>query len=202
MVPSRIFLLSPAHCGGKRAELLFNERASFPLAARLRSAPGVTLGEAFSFLSGLYFRGKLAYADRFARPPAGKAGVQVITTDRGLLTAGTPIRVEDLRRFGTVDISADQPGYRLPLVRDVTQLGQLPDIEVVLLGSVATGKYVDILLEAFGERLLFPVEFVGRGDMSRGALLLQAVRNGAELTYQPLAGAIRRGRRAPKVTAK
>jgi hypothetical protein len=201
MPPFRLFLLSPAHCGGKRAELLLSERAAFPLAVRLQSS-GATLGEAFSFLSGLYFRGKLAYANHFARPPAGKPGVQVITTDRGLLGAGEVVGVQDLRRFGMVDISAAEPGYRLPLVRDVTRLGRLTDVEVVLLGSVATGKYVDILLEALGERLLFPVEFVGRGDMSRGALLLQAVRNRSELTYQPVAGAIRRGRRARKVSAK
>jgi hypothetical protein len=198
MAPFRIFLLSPAHCGGKRAELLLNQRAAFPLAVRLRSAGGVTLGEAFSFLSGLYFRGKLAYADRFARPPSGSLGVQVITTDRGLVSAGTEIGLDDLRRFGTVDISADEPGYRLPLARDVERLGQ-PDMEVVLLGSVATGKYVDILLEALGDRLLFPADFVGRGDMSRGALLLQAARDGAELVYQPVAGAVRRGRRAPRI---
>jgi hypothetical protein len=201
MPPFRIFLLSPAHCGGKRAELLLNAGALFPLAVRLQST-GATLGEAFSFLSGLYFRGKLAYADHFARPPAGNSGVQVITTDRGLLAPGVVIGVEDLRRFGTVDISADQPDYRVPLIRDVALLGQLQNVEVVLLGSVATGKYVDILVEALGERLLFPVEFVGRGDMSRGALLLQAVRNRAELTYQPVAGAVRRGRRARKVGAK
>ncbi len=201
MPPFRLFLLSPAHCGGKRAELLLSERAAFPLAVRLQST-GAPLGEAFSFLSGLYFRGKLAYANHFARPPAGKPGVQVITTDRGLLGAGEVVGVQDLRRFGMVDISAAEPGYRLPLVRDVTRLGRLTDVEVVLLGSVATGKYVDILLEALGERLLFPVEFVGRGDMSRGALLLQAVRNRSELTYQPVAGAIRRGRRARKVSAK
>ena len=198
MAPFRIFLLSPAHCGGKRAELLLNQRAAFPLAARLRSAGGVTLGEAFSFLSGLYFRGKLAYADRFARPPRGSLGVQVITTDRGLVSAGTEIGLDDLRRFGTVDISADEPGYRVPLARDVQRLGQ-SDVEVVLLGSVATGKYVDILLEALGDRLLFPADFVGRGDMSRGALLLQAAREGAELVYQPVAGAVRRGRRAPRI---
>lgn len=201
MPPFRIFLLSPAHCGGKRADLLLNPGALFPLAVRLQST-GATLGEAFSFLSGLYFRGKLAYADHFARPPAGDSGVQVITTDRGLLAPGAVIGVEDLRRFGAVDIRQDQPHYRVPLVRDVTQLGRLQNVEVVLLGSVATGKYVDILVEALGERLLFPVEFVGRGDMSRGALLLQAVRNKAELTYQPVAGAVRRGRRARKVGAK
>jgi hypothetical protein len=70
----------------------------------------------------------------------------------------------------------------------------------VLLGSIATGKYVDVLLEVIGERLLFPTDFVGRGDMSRGALLLRAARDGKELIYEPVAGAIRRGRRARKVT--
>jgi hypothetical protein len=124
----------------------------------------------------------------------------VITTDRGLLPADTAVRTEDLRAFGSVDISASRPQYRTPLARDVTRLGS--DAEVVLLGSVATGKYVDVLLEALGDRLLFPVDFVGRGDMSRGALLLRAARDGTELTYQPVAGAVRRGRRPPRLTAK
>jgi hypothetical protein len=194
----RIFLLSPAHCGGKRATILLNDRAAFPLAQQLRSA-GISLGEAFSFLSGLYFRGKLTYAGRFARPPAGESGVQVITTDRGLLPADTAIGVRELREFGTVDIRSDHPRYRTPLQRDATRLRQAPDLEVVLLGSVATGKYVDVLLEVMGDRLLFPTDFVGRGDMSRGALLLRAAREGRELAYEPVAGAIRRGRRAPKV---
>lgn len=201
MPPFRIFLLSPAHCGGKRAELLLSDRAAFPLAVRLRSTHDVTLGEAFSFLSGLYFRGKLAYAQRFSRPPAGARGVQVITTDRGLLAGDAPVGIEDLRRFGTVDISPQQPHYRAPLERDTRLLHRLENVEVVLLGSVATGKYVDVLLEIMGERLLFPTDFVGRGDMSRGALLLRAVRNGVELSYQPVAGAIRRGPRARKVSA-
>jgi hypothetical protein len=200
MTARRIFLLSPAHCGGKRAAILLNERATFPLAQQLRSA-GLPLGEAFSFLSGLYFRGKLTYAGRFARPPAGEPGVQVITTDRGLLPADTAIGVRDLRKFGTVDIQADRPQYRTPLQRDVSRLGLLQDVEVVLLGSVATRKYVDVLLEGLGERLLFPTDFVGRGDMSRGALLLRAAREDKELTYEPVAGAVRRGRRAPKVSA-
>lgn len=201
MAVSRIFLLSPAHCGGKRAELLLNSRAAFPLAVQLRSSAGITLGEAFSFLSGLYFRGKLTYADRFARPPAGTLGVQVITTNRGLLSPGTTVCATDLLQFGSVDISADHPDYRFPLARDATRLSGLDHVEVVLLGSVATGKYVDILVEALGERLMFPAEFVGRGDMSRGALLLQAARKGVELSYQPVAGAVRRGRRARKVGA-
>jgi hypothetical protein len=202
MPPYRIFLLSPAHCGGKRAGLLLNEGASFPLAVRLRSPTGVSLGEAFSFLSGLYFRGKLAYAERFARPPAGARGVQVITTDRGLLSGDAAVGVDDLRRFGTMDISQDHPAYRLPLERDTKLLRQLENVEVVLLGSVATGKYVDVLLEIMGDRLLFPTDFVGRGDMSRGALLLRSVRKDAELTYEPVAGATRRGSRARRVSVE
>jgi hypothetical protein len=201
MPPPRIFLLSPAHCGGKRAELLLNERAAFPLAVRLRSPPGITLGEAFTFLSGLYFRGKLAYADRFARPPDGEPGVQIITTDRGLLPADVMITARDLREFGGVDIQSDQPRFREPLERDVARIRRHGDVELVLLGSIATGKYVDVLAEMIGARLLFPSEFVGRGDMSRGALLLRAVREGLELSYQSATGAIRRGVRAPPVSA-
>ena len=201
MPPPRIFLLSPAHCGGKRAELLLNERAAFPLAVRLRSPPGITLGEAFTFLSGLYFRGKLAYADRFARPPDGEPGVQIITTDRGLLPADVMVTARDLREFGGVDIQSDQPRFLAPLERDVSRIRRHGDVELVLLGSIATGKYVDVLAEMMGARLLFPTEFVGRGDMSRGALLLRAVRDGLELSYQSATGAIRRGVRAPRVSA-
>ena len=201
MAARRIFLLSPAQCGGKRAAILLNEQATFPLAQRLRS-PGISLGEAFSFLSGLYFRGKLTYAAHFARPPQGQVGVHIITTDRGLLPPDTMIGARDLREFGRIDIRADRPEYLTPLRRDLCRLEQLDDLEVVLLGSVATGKYVDVLLESLGERLLFPVEFVGRGDMSRGGLLLRAAEAGNELTYQPVAGAIRHGPRPPKLARR
>jgi hypothetical protein len=191
----RIFLLSPAHCGGKRATLLLSERAAFPLATRLRSTDGISLGEAFSFLSGLYFRGKLTYARCFARPPAGEHGVQVITTNRGLLSSDTLVSTRDLVEFGSVDIGAGHSDYRNALQRDVSRLAEREDVELVLLGSIATGKYVDVLMEIMGSRLLFPIDFVGRGDMSRGALLLRAARNGTELAYEPVAGAVRRGRR-------
>ena len=191
-VSSRVFLLSPAHCGGKRAALLLSEHATFDLAGRLRSPSGVTLGEVFSFVSGLYFRGKLAYAMRFARAPQGVAGAQVITTNRGLLPPETPVGLLDLAEFGTVDIRADDPRYRAPVDRDLARLAMEPHLEVVLLGSVATGKYVDVLLEALGDRLVFPIEFLGRGDMSRGALLLRAVREERELEYAPVVSIARR----------
>lgn len=191
--PFRVFLLSPAHCGGKRAGLLLNPGAQFPLAARLQSGAGVPIGEVFRFLSGLYFRGKLAYAERFARPPAGWAGMYVITANRGLLPADTPIGLADLQEFATVDIHADEPRYRQPLARDAARFSEYrastPELEIVLLGSIATGKYTDVLLDVVGERLVFPSEFTGRGDMSRGALLLRATRSGEELAYEP----VRRG---------
>jgi hypothetical protein len=197
--PSRVFLLSPAHLGGKRATLLLRDEAAFPLAVRLREPGGVALGEAFSFLSGLYFRGKLAYATRFARAPAGVAGVQVITANRGLVAADAPVSRAELRGFGAVDIRADDPRYRGPLLLDVARLAGAPGVELVLLGSLATGKYVDVLLEVVGERLLFPTDFAGRGDMSRGSLLLRAAREGRELEYEPVAGALARLR--PRATS-
>jgi len=196
---TRVFLLSPAHAAGKRAELLLREQASFPLATRLRGVQGIALGEAFSFMSGLYFRGKLAYARRFARPPAGVAEALVITSNRGLVPADTLVGPEDLRALAVVDIRPSEPRYRAPLLADLDRLRAVPDLDPVLLGSVATGKYVDVLVEALGERLRFPAAFVGRGDMSRGALLLRAARSGEELDYVPVRGAERRGPRPPRL---
>ena len=69
----------------------------------------------------------------------------------------------------------------------------------MLLGSVASPKYVDILIGIFGERLRFPVDFVGRGDMSRGGLLLRKAREGVELPYVPVAGAVLHGSRPPRL---
>ncbi len=198
---SRIFLLSPAYAGGQRARMIMSERAQFDLARRLRSEDRPTLGEVFTFLSGLYFRGKLAYANVFAQPAPRTSGVLVITPNRGLVPAASPIGIEDLRDFGTVDIDEDDPRYRGPLERDVKKLAKklTADCEVVLLGSVATGKYVDILLTHFGKRLRFPAEFVGRGDMSRGGLLLRSAVDRIELDYISVAGAVRKGKRPPKL---
>jgi len=197
---ARIFLLSPARCDGERAKLILNPRAEFPLARALREPAGVELGEVFSFLSGLYFRGKLAYARAFARAPESHPGTLVITTERGLVPATARITRDDLCAFADVDIGGADERYLGPLRRDVRHLATtLSDAEVVLLGSIATGKYVDTLLDALGERVVFPSEFVGRGDMSRGGLLLRQVREGRELAYVPVAGAVRHGARPPKL---
>jgi hypothetical protein len=198
--PHRVFLLSPAHCGGKRASYLLNDRATFELARKVRTPQGATIADVFTFLSGLYFRGKVAYANAFAAPPEGVAGSLVITTNRGLLPADTYITVDELRDMGCVGIECDDPRYRAPLERDVRALAARRDVEqVVLLGSVASGKYVDVLLEALGERLHFPAEFVGRGDMSRGGLMLRCASELRELTYVPVAGAVRHGKRPARL---
>ena len=201
MPPWRIFLLSPARSDGARGKLLLNTRAEFPLAAQLRTPEGAPIGEVFSFLSGLYFRGKLAYARAFAAPPPGVAPALVITTDRGLVPPDTPVSRDDLEAFARVDIGAGNPRFEEPLRHDAERLGAGMDAstQVVLLGSIASGKYIDTLLAVFGDRLVFPAEFVGRGDMSRGGLMLRRVRELVELEYVPVAGAVRRGKRPPKL---
>ena len=198
---TRIFLLSPAHCGGERARLLIRPEASFDLAERLRSGTGATLGEVFSFLSGLYFRGKLAYARAFSPAPSARTAVWVITPGAGLRLPDERIGIEALRAFAEVAIHEQEPRYLEPLLRDARRVfvDLEPEADVVLLGSVATGKYVDVLLPLLGSRLLFPRDFVGRGDMSRGGLLLRCVDARRELDYVTVAGTARRGSRPPRL---
>jgi len=201
MAGSHVFILSPARCDGERAKLLLSGTASFPLATALREPPGVAIGEVFSFLSALYFRGKLTYARTFASRLRTTPPILIVTTDRGLVPPETRITRDDLAAFATVDIATGGERYLGPLRRDVAALAASVrrTTRVVLLGSIETGKYVDVLLEAFGSRLVFPTEFVGRGDMSRGGLLLRHARSGVPMGYTPVAGAVRRGRRPPKL---
>ena len=215
----RIFLLSPATCSGRRAQALVSPRASFELAQRVRAPEGAPLADVFTFLSGLYFRGKIAYALRFARPPgrltrAGirgqesgirsvpdAGGVFVITPSRGLQMPGYPLTATVLEEFARVGIDSANDAYRKPLEASARLVADLAGkrAEVVLLGSIATGKYVDVLLDVFGDRLLFPGDFVGRGDMSRGGLMLRCARAGQELSYTPVRGAVRHGARPPRL---
>ena len=201
-MPHRVFLLSPASCAGKRCQQLLAPGAGFELASRVRR-DGAALGEVFSFLSSLYFRGKLTYAQRFAAPSEGCPGVLVITAGRGLVAPETSVRLRDLRAFARVPIDAGERRYADPL-RDAARSlrARLPrGSEIVLLGSIATPKYVDVLKDAFEHALHFPPDFVGRGDMSRGGLLLRAARTGVELDYRPVDGATRRGPRATRLVA-
>ena len=177
------------------------EGATFELARRLLNG-GLPLGEAFSFVSGLYFRGKLAYATAFSSPPAGLPGVLIITACGGLLPPDTPVNREQLALISSAPVDASEPRYRVPLERDARRVAASlnEDCEVVLLGSIATPKYVKPLLAIFGERLVFPREFAGRGDMSRGGLMLRCVREGKELNYISLATGERHGPRPAKLS--
>jgi hypothetical protein len=195
----RIFLLSPANVSGKRGRLILDERSRCELAVRLREGR-VPLGEIFSFISGLYFRGKLAYARAFAEPPAHAAGILVITASRGLIAPETPVSLKELREMAANPIDAGDARYREPLERDARLLCEkIEGCEVVLLGSVATAKYVEPLLGVFGAKLMFPAEFAGRGDMSRGGLMLRTSRDGVPLTYVCVANSLRHGPRPPKL---
>lgn len=203
----RVFLLSPANLAGIRAKFLLSERSTSPLAAALRSAQGAPIGDVFSFVSGLYFRGKLTYARHFARPGEGPEevvdrGVLVITAGGGLRSPDTPITLPAFLRFAGTAIDRANREYLDPLVASARALARALDDEadVVLLGSIASSKYVDVLVDVFGDRLLFPSDFVGRGDMSRGGLLLRSVDAGVELDYIPVRGAVRHGTRPPKLS--
>ena len=203
-VGHRIFLLSPAYAGGERARMILRGQAQFPLARQLRVKRGAPIADVFTFLSGLYFRGKIAYAKAFARPARGLSAVLVITPTRGLIDSRTRIHLDDLREFAEVDIHEDDPRYRMPIERDARLLADKlsNESEVILLGSIATGKYAGVLLSNFGQRLRFPADFVGRGDMSRGGLMLRCAADLQELSYIPVAGAIVNGKRPPKLAPR
>lgn len=178
--------------------MLLRQGSTLQIARRLHEG-SLTLGEAFTFMSGLYFRGKITYAERFAAVPGAAL---VITPTRGLQSPDLIVSEALLREFAGVDIAADDERYREPLERDLSRVVSLlaDGARVVLLGSIATGKYVDVLVRALGTRLHYPADFIGRGDMSRGGLLLRQAASGVELEYAPLDPAVkRRGPRPPKL---
>jgi hypothetical protein len=194
-----VFLLSPANASGERMQMLLRSGAQFDLATRVQKG-AATIGEAFEFTSGLYFRGKRLYARTFARPPGGVPGVLVIAPGAGLVPEDTLVRSDQLRALGDVPVDEEEPRFTKPLLASARLLVEAAPVAVaVLLGSIASAKYVDPLLSVFGDRLLFPPTFVGRGDMSRGGLLLRCARTGEELEYSPVEGAVRRGPRPPRL---
>lgn len=192
--PASIFLLSPANLSGRRGALLFNPSAQFPLARELRTPQGAALGELFSFVSGLYFRGKLAYARAFGRAPVGQQAAYVISAGGGLCALDERVSLERLQGWAKVSIHHDNPHFTAPLIRHANALLErsAQDTRFVLLGSVASDKYVQPLLDVFGAGLAFPAPFAGLGDMSRGALLLRAVRDRRELSYASVAATRKR----------
>src|SRR4029079_13136510 len=120
--------------------MLMRSGATHQLALRL-DAGTLTLGEAFAFMSGLYFRGKLAYAAAFAE--RGRPSIFVITPTRGLQPPDLVITRTLIDEFAGVDVSEDDERYRRPLLADARRLegAMTPHERIVLLGSVATGKY-------------------------------------------------------------
>jgi len=190
-VPSTIFLLSPASTSGLRAKQLMSPRAQFDSAVRYRSPEGVMIAEAFAFMSALYFRGKIAYALHFG----GAENTRVIAPGFGLVPPTWMITQERMKKLQKTDVDMRDRVYVKTLRDTATKLAASieDDTQVVLLGSVATGKYVDVLLPIFGDRLRFPAAFAGLGDMSRGGLLLRAVRANRELEYTTLDAPRHRG---------
>jgi predicted kinase len=198
-----MFLLSPANLSGERGRLVFRPAASFPLARQLRSSEGALLGDVYSFVSGLYFRGKMAYGQTFGRAPKGLSGALVISPTEGLRFLHERVTLERLRGWADVDIHERNARFTEPLIAHAGALEAAYGARTrfVLLGSVATDKYVGPLSRVFGDRLLFPSDFIGRGDMSRGAILLRAARAKRELSYVPVAESARHGERPEGVAA-
>jgi len=181
--------------------MLLRDAAQFPLAQKFREG-SATLSEVYAFISGLYFRGKAAYSAAFAAPPAGAPAAMVITPGRGLVHPDTPLTHDEFRAIAASPV--EDAGFADMLRRDAALLHSQAggDCTFVLLGSIATDKYTRALLDVFNDRLLFPSEFVGRGDMSRGGLMLRAASAGVELAYVPVAGAVLRGVRPPRLPRK
>jgi hypothetical protein len=179
----RIFLLSPANASGIKGQRLLGSTTQSDLGLRLRDG-GAPLGEVYRFISSLYFRGKIEYAQRFQNPPRGVAGVQIIT-GVGLMLPETVVTLGELQRISGTSIDAKNESYRRALDCDLVRLREQvgSNIDVVLLGSIATSKYLAPVQAVFGRRLLFPRDFIGLGDMSRGSILLRCCGQGAELEY-------------------
>jgi hypothetical protein len=196
-----VFLLSPASLSGIRGRRVLGGVGTAPIAERLGRGEAVSIGEVYTSISSLYFRGKLAYARRYARVPHS-VGVRIITSDRGLIAADAPVTLDDLSRMACVAIDEREPAYRRRLTESAVELVERleDDSVVVLLGSLATRKYLDPLGDALGDRLRVPRDFIGLGDMSRGGLLLRAIAEGRELDYVP--PPVHRGRSAERRSAQ
>lgn len=180
--------------------MLVREQARFDLAIKLREG-SATIGEVYSFISGLYFRGKMAYADAFRAAPPGIPDALVIVPGAGLIPPETPVTIDQLRAIAEIPVDEGNREYREALLSAARLLDEHagPACVHVLLGSIASGKYTGPLLEVFGQRLVFPADFVGRGDMSRGGLMLRCAHSRTELSYIPVQGAVRHGVRPPKL---
>jgi hypothetical protein len=103
--------------------MLMREQAEFDLALRLRNGTAA-IGEIYAFISGLYFRGKLAYTGVFGAAPSGVPPAMVIVPGMGLVPPGTILSYDQLQSIANVPVDADNPAYREPFLRDVALLDQ------------------------------------------------------------------------------
>lgn len=199
----KIFVLSPANLAGRRAGFLFNPKSQASLTQRLHRA-GAPVGEVFSFISGLYFRGKLAYANAFADSASDSPPILVITSTHGLLSPYASLSLRELQEMAGVPIHSASERYRSCFERDLRLLAgrASQNDHIVLLGSVATPKYLEPMMNILQHRLVIPAAFIGIGDMSRGALLLRAVREGRQLDYVQPASCMAATRRMRRSTRK
>ena len=154
-----------------RSDLCVHQRALLPREARLRRGVRVPAGR----LTG------------FVRDHAGARVASTGAADHDGRAAA------DRNRAGRGRRSA------LPRAARTRRATARENCHYILLGSLATEKYVEPLLEIFGERLLVPVDFAGRGDMSRGGLLLRCARSRVELGYIRADRAMRHGPRPPRL---
>lgn len=181
----RVFLLSPASLGGVRGRRILSGQGDAPLVTALHEGGTVPLGDVYAFISSLYYRGKRAYAEAFAHRPGGGPAVYAITPGRGLVPDPHPVDLTVLEGFAGIDVDPGEEAYVGPLRKTAEGLlHTLPDdATLVLLGSLATPKYLGPLGDVLGPRLIAPRIFAGMGDMQRGSALLRAVRDGVELDY-------------------
>lgn len=186
---ANVFLLSPANVSGTRARQMLSPRAMSAAALAYRSPDGVKIADAFTFMSALYFRGKHAYARAFSveHPRIGHTAF-VIAPGYGLVPLDWRLDKERMKKLARTKVDIRSRAYTSSLRKSCQELAlQLDDDDiVVLLGSVASGKYVDVLHPIFGDRLRFPGIFAGMGDMQRGSVMLKAAAAGRELEYVDL----------------
>ena len=126
--------------------MLLNPGANFELAAKLR-AGAATLGEVYSFISGLYFRGKVAYSDAFGSAPQDLPPAVVIVQGLGLLPLQTLMTAEKLTAAGAVSIERDHIAYRTALLRDAKAVKSASgaSCQFVLLGMTAQYDLISAL---------------------------------------------------------
>ena len=197
----------PTAAAGARQQVLSPQAAFAARRGSCARAQGAPLGDVFTFVSGLYFRGKLAYARRFASPPEPRIrrrlGRARHHAERRAPQPETPVtrrRAARLRRRRrrsrpTRATGGRSSGARARWLREIGA-----DCEVVLLGSIASPKYVDVLLDDLRRAPAVPDRFRRpRRHEPRRPAAAQARARASSSTYAPMAGAVRHGARPPKL---